>query len=130
LEREGRLLHRDWDRYDTAHVVFRPRHMSPERLYEGYAWLYRRLFSHASIWRRRPEELGAILGYLAMSYLYKRSNWLWRFLIRRRLVARVWRPLIELSRRRNLTVRRRFEREPHKSGHLPVRPATGGAMSE
>src|SRR5262249_8425561 len=22
LEREGRILHRDWDRYDTAHVVF------------------------------------------------------------------------------------------------------------
>src|SRR6266850_199308 len=30
LEAEGRLLHRDWSRYDTSHVVFRPRHLTPE----------------------------------------------------------------------------------------------------
>ena len=29
MEAEGRLLHRDWRLYDTAHVVFRPRHMTP-----------------------------------------------------------------------------------------------------
>lgn len=52
MESEGRLLHRDWSRYDTAHVVFRPRHMTPDELAEGYAWCYERLFSHASIWRR------------------------------------------------------------------------------
>ena len=28
MEAEGRLLHRDWDRYDTRHVVFRTRGMS------------------------------------------------------------------------------------------------------
>src|SRR5262245_7640338 len=56
FEQEGRLLHRDWSLYDTAHAVFRPRHMSPEELEAGYQWIYRRLFSHASIWRRRPED--------------------------------------------------------------------------
>src|SRR5439155_8146717 len=40
LEGEGRILHRDWDRYDTAHVVFRPRHITPEQLTEGYDWCY------------------------------------------------------------------------------------------
>jgi hypothetical protein len=43
-----------------------------------------------------------------MSYLYKRSNLLWRFLIRRRLTALVWRPLVELTRRRHLKFRRRL----------------------
>ena len=56
MEAEGRLLHKDWSLYDTAHVVFRPRHMTPEELAEGYAWCYERLFSHASIWRRRPAD--------------------------------------------------------------------------
>ncbi len=56
LEAEGRILHRDWDRYDTAHVVFQPKHMSCEQLDDGYAWCYERLFSHASIWRRRPRR--------------------------------------------------------------------------
>jgi hypothetical protein len=47
-------------------------------------------------------------AYLAMSYLYKRSNRIWHALIRRRLTARVWRPLIEISRRRHLRFRRRL----------------------
>jgi radical SAM superfamily enzyme YgiQ (UPF0313 family) len=108
LESEGRLLHRDWDLYDTAHVVFRPRLMSPERLYDGYAWAYRRVFSHRSIWRRRPERAAAVLPYLGMSYFYKRSNRLWPFLIRHRLTHALWRPLVEASRRRHLAGRRRL----------------------
>jgi len=108
MEREGRLLHRDWSLYDTGHAVFLPRHMTPEELEEGYAWLYRRLFSHASIWRRRPEDSRAVPPYLAMSYLYKRSNRLWRFLIRHHLVHAVWSPLVELTRLRHLRYRRQL----------------------
>jgi (E)-4-hydroxy-3-methyl-but-2-enyl pyrophosphate reductase len=111
LEAEGRLLHREWDKYDTAHVVFRPKHLSVRQLAEGYAWCYRRLFSHASIWRRRPLDWRAVPPYLAMSYLYKRSNWLWHLLIRHRLTSRVWRPLVELTRRRHVRFRRRLERD-------------------
>lgn len=109
LEREGRLLHRNWELYDTAHVVFRPRRMSIEQLEAGYAWCYERLFSHRSIWRRRPQDGDAVLGYLAMSYLYERSNLFWHLLIRHRLTAKVWRPLVEHSRRRHLRFRRRLE---------------------
>lgn len=107
LEAEGRILHRDWDKYDTAHVVFQPKHMSPEELDRGYAWCYDRLFSHASIWRRRPEDHRAVLSYLAMSYLYKRSNGIWHWLIKHRLTGAVWRPLIEHSRRRHMRFRKR-----------------------
>ncbi len=117
MEAEGRLLHRDWSRYDTAHVVYRPRHMSEEQLADGYAWCYRRLFSAASIWRRRPTDASAVLPYLAMSWLYKRSNPLWHLLIRQRLVARVWRPLVEITRRRHLRFRARLERRPLPCPH-------------
>jgi radical SAM superfamily enzyme YgiQ (UPF0313 family) len=112
MEAEGRLLHKDWTRYDTGHVVFRPKHMTPEQLADGYAWCYRRLFSHGSIWRRRPRDARAVLPYLAMSYLYKRSNWMWRWLIRRRLTAAAWRWLVEGTRRRHLRFRRRLEAAP------------------
>jgi radical SAM superfamily enzyme YgiQ (UPF0313 family) len=105
---EGRLLHRDWSLYDTAHVVFRPKHMTVEALAEGYAWLYRRLFSHGSIWRRRPRDWRAVAPYLAMSYLYKRSNRLWHLLIRHELTHAVWWPLVEWTRRRHLGFRRRL----------------------
>ena len=85
MESEGRLLHRDWELYDTAHVVFQPKRMSVSELEQGYERCYRRIFSHASIWRRRPEDWRSVAPYLAMSYLYKRSNLFWHQLIRHRL---------------------------------------------
>ncbi len=110
METEGRLLHRDWSLYDTAHAVFRPKHMEPGELEHGYGWLYDRLFSHSSIWRRRPDDWQAAATYLATSYLYKRSNRFWHFLIKHRQVHRVWQPLVELSRLRHLRFRRRLHR--------------------
>ena len=108
IEKEKRIVHRDWRLYDTAHVVFEPKLMTGEELMAGYERCYRRLFSHRSIWRRRPKDWRAVLPYLAMSYLYKRSNRIWHFLIRHRLTAVVWRPLVELTRRRHLVFRRRL----------------------
>jgi radical SAM superfamily enzyme YgiQ (UPF0313 family) len=112
MQSDGRLLHTDWSKYDTAHVVFRPKHLTPQQLADGYEWCYRRLFSNASIWRRRPRDWRAVPAYLAMSYLYKRSNWLWHPLIKYRLTAKVWRPLVELTRVRHVRFRRRLERQP------------------
>ena len=120
MEGEGRLLHRDWSLYDTAHVVFKPKRMTERELAEGYAWCYRRLFSHTSIWRRRPEDPRAVLPYLAMAYLYKRANPLWDLLIRNRWVGPVWRPVVEVTRRRHLAFRRRLAqgRTPLRAGSV------------
>jgi radical SAM superfamily enzyme YgiQ (UPF0313 family) len=111
LEAEGRILHRDWSRYDTAHAVFRPKHLTPEELEAGYRWVYRRTFSLVSIWRRRPAEAAALLPYLAMACLYKRANPVWRFLIRHRLTHALWSPLVHGSRARHLRFRRRLADE-------------------
>jgi radical SAM superfamily enzyme YgiQ (UPF0313 family) len=116
LAHEGRLLHRNWDLYDTAHAVFRPKLMTAEELESGYEHAYRRLFSLSSIWRRRPYQPAAIPPYLAMSFLYKKSNRLWPLLIRFRLTGILWRPLIEASRLRHLFYRRRLRAEPRENG--------------
>jgi radical SAM superfamily enzyme YgiQ (UPF0313 family) len=108
MEADNRLLHQDWALYDTAHAVFQPRHMTPEELEQGYAWIYDRLFSHGSIWRRRPADWEAVPLYLAMSYLYKRSNWIWHQLIKRDLVHAVWRPMVEMTRVRHVLYRKRL----------------------
>jgi radical SAM superfamily enzyme YgiQ (UPF0313 family) len=108
MESEGRLLHRDWGLYDTGHAVFRPKHMSPEELEHGYGWLYQRLFSHASIWKRRPHDWRAVAPYMAMSYLYKRSNRFWHLLIKHGQVHRVWSPLVNLTRLRHLSFRKQL----------------------
>ncbi len=124
LEAEQRLLHKDWSRYDTSHVVFQPKHMSPAELAQGYAHCYERLFSMESIWRRRPERASETASYLAMSLLYKRSNGLWPTLIRRHLTARAWRPLVEGARRRHVRFRRRLCHRARSRGYLA--PAYGG----
>jgi radical SAM superfamily enzyme YgiQ (UPF0313 family) len=112
MEAAGRLLHRDWSLYDTGHVVFRPKHLTPEELLHGYHWMYQHLFSLPSIWRRRPEDARAVPPYLAMSLLYKKSNRLWHFLIKHRLVHAVWRPLVEWNRIRHQSFRRRLAATP------------------
>lgn len=122
LESQKRILHRDWELYDTAHAVFLPKHMSPEALEEGYAWSYHTLFSLKSIWRRRPERAAAVLPYIAMSLLYKKSNWLWPFLIRHRLTGPVWRPLVEASRVRHLFYRSRRDAIPIEAA-APLSPS-------
>lgn len=123
MEAEGRLLHKNWDLYDTAHAVFRPRHMTPDELEQGYRWLYHRLFSHASIWRRRPADSRAVLPYLAMSYLYKKSNFMWHLLIRTNLTHTVWQPIVEWNRRRHVKFRVRLASASCEAGG-PLRGET------
>ncbi|MGH9279531.1 MAG: B12-binding domain-containing radical SAM protein [Acidimicrobiales bacterium] len=48
---EGRLLHSDWDLYDTRHAVFRPARMSGEALEDGYWRAYRDFYSWRNIAR-------------------------------------------------------------------------------
>jgi len=47
----GRILTRDWDLYDTRHVVYRPARLSPEALKRGYDWAYREFYRWSSIAR-------------------------------------------------------------------------------
>ena len=50
---EQRRPHRDrnWDLYDTRHVVYRPARLTPDALKEGYDWAYREFYRWSSIAR-------------------------------------------------------------------------------
>lgn len=52
LEKEGRIIHRDWSKYDSKHVVFSPALLTPEELLEGHKRVIRRIYSFDSIYRR------------------------------------------------------------------------------
>ena len=68
LEAEGRLLHTHWTHYDTQHVVFQPRHMSPEELDEGFRRAYAQTFRLNAIRARTqssPHPLITGIGNLA-----------------------------------------------------------------
>lgn len=53
LEREGRIIDRDWRHYNAkTHVVYRPKRMSPDELMSGYEWAKARFYSPAHIFKR------------------------------------------------------------------------------
>jgi radical SAM superfamily enzyme YgiQ (UPF0313 family) len=51
LEAERRLVTRNWDLYDTRHVVYRPARLTPRALKDGYDWAYREFYRWPSIVR-------------------------------------------------------------------------------
>jgi radical SAM superfamily enzyme YgiQ (UPF0313 family) len=93
----GRLLHRDWDLYDTRHVVFRPIGLRPEQLEAGYWGAYRDFYRWGSILRgaRVKPTLSGSLRHAAYAGGWKKCEWLWDAIIRgRRLVHTL--PLLEM----------------------------------
>ena len=52
LERAGRILNRDWEKYDSLNVVFQPLQMSPEDLRQGMRRVWKEGFSLPSIYQR------------------------------------------------------------------------------
>jgi radical SAM superfamily enzyme YgiQ (UPF0313 family) len=51
MEADNRITTRDWDRYDTRQVVYRPARLTPEALKTGYDWAYREFYRWPSIAR-------------------------------------------------------------------------------
>lgn len=56
LEKEGRIIDRDWSHYSATKVVFRPKRMSPETLQMGY-WTAWKEFFRSEIIEESPDGL-------------------------------------------------------------------------
>lgn len=52
LEREGRIIERNWSLYDAEHVVFRPKNMSAGFLQQGLIYAWQHAYSLRSIFKR------------------------------------------------------------------------------
>ena len=90
MAREGRLLHADWDLYDTRHAVFRPARMSGEQLEEGYWSAYRDFYSWRNIVRGAATQ-DTWLGrgrHLAYSAGWKKFERVWDAIIQAHRLAR------------------------------------------
>ena len=71
LEAEGRILTRDWSKYNSREdVVFQPRQMNPEALLEGYRYANRRFYSAESIYRRLSHSSVGLWWTLPLNIAY------------------------------------------------------------
>jgi len=86
---EGRLLHRDWDRYDTRQCVFRPAGMTPGQLEDGYWRAYKEFYQWRNILRGAgaKEKLRGRVRHVAYAAGWKKFERLWNVLIRARQVS-------------------------------------------
>jgi len=71
LDEEGRILTRDWSKYNgRADVVFQPRHMSPAALLAGYQYACSRFYSWRSIARRLSRSPAQLFWTLPLNLAY------------------------------------------------------------
>jgi radical SAM superfamily enzyme YgiQ (UPF0313 family) len=71
LDEEGRILTRDWSKYNgRADVVFQPRHMSPEALLAGYQYAQARFYSWGSVYRRLSRSPVQLFWTLPLNLAY------------------------------------------------------------
>jgi radical SAM superfamily enzyme YgiQ (UPF0313 family) len=95
-EAAGRILTRDWDLYDTRHVVYQPARLTPEQLKHGYDWAYREFYRWSSIARasRSHESLKHQAKHFFYATGWKKFEPLWDMMIRAKQL-RAMTPLLE-----------------------------------
>lgn len=96
MKREKRILHYNWDDYDTRHAVFKPSKMTPASLEVGYWRAYKLFYKWGSIiaGASKKETFIQQLRHLAYAGGWKKFEPLWDIVIRARQVTRAL-PVLE-----------------------------------
>ncbi len=118
MRAEGRLLTDDLSLYNTAHVVFQPRGMTPDELYRGYLWIYRQVYSLKNIIRRRPAARGQRMTYWLFNLLYRKYG---------RITDRLCR-MVSYERIGRLAQRLALDRLKGESADRPTRAMPGRTL--
>jgi radical SAM superfamily enzyme YgiQ (UPF0313 family) len=92
----NRIVTRDWDLYDTRHVVYRPLGLSPDELKRGYDWSYESFYRWDNIAKAASAHASAKhrLKHFAYSAGWKKFERAWDLVIRIKQLSQM-RPLLE-----------------------------------
>ncbi|GBD99959.1 radical SAM superfamily protein [bacterium BMS3Abin07] len=71
MDEEGRLLHRDWSKYDRYNIVYQPKNFSIDDFKRYTDDAYRKTYSISSIIRRTPGVVKNIPYYYALNLSYR-----------------------------------------------------------
>ncbi len=72
LKEENRIIDFDLSNYNTAQVVYSPKNMSAEELYDGYLWIYKEIYTFENIIKRLPDSKKQWIPYLAFNLFYRK----------------------------------------------------------
>src|SRR5437588_4898483 len=96
MEAQGRVATRNWDLYDTRHVVYRPISMSPEELKRGYDWAYESFYRWRAIFKASSAHASVKhrLKHFFYSAGWKKFERAWDLVIRVKQLSQM-RPMLE-----------------------------------
>lgn len=96
FEKQGRILHHNWDLYDTRQVVYKTTKLSPGELKKGYDWAYKEFYSWSNIFTASMthEKILHKIKHFAYAGGWKRFEPLWNFIIKSRRLKNML-PLLE-----------------------------------
>ncbi|TCJ14297.1 B12-binding domain-containing radical SAM protein [Flaviaesturariibacter flavus] len=96
METEGRILHRDWSRYDTRQVVYKTKGLTADELKRGYDRAYNDFYSWGNVLQAslRHEHLRDQLRHFTYAGGWKKFEPLWNFMIKTRGLNKML-PLLE-----------------------------------
>ena len=92
----NRIATRNWDLYDTRHVVYRPSSLTPDELKRGYDWSYESFYRWSSVWKAASTHQSAKhrLKHFFYSVGWKKFERAWDLVIRIKQLSQM-RPLLE-----------------------------------
>lgn len=73
LEKEERIIDRDWAKYHTGEVVFQPKGMTADELQNGYYWIFRNTYTIKNILKRSLRSPKGITYRIAMNLAYRKK---------------------------------------------------------
>lgn len=96
MEKQNRIVTRNWDLYDTRHVVYRTKNLAADELEKGYHWAYRHFYSWSNIFRASLQHpsLKHKAKHFAYTAGWKKFEPVWNFMIKTRGLNKML-PLLE-----------------------------------
>lgn len=96
MEQQKRLVTKNWDEYDTRHVVYETKNMSAGELKAGYDWAYQSFYSWNNITKASlaHDKIKHQLKHFAYAGGWKKFEPLWNFIIKTQGLKRML-PLLE-----------------------------------
>lgn len=84
MEQQNRIITKNWDLYDTRHVVYKTTNLSAKELKQGYHWAYKEFYKWSNIFEAsfNHESHKHKLKHLLYSGGWKKFEPLWNFLIK------------------------------------------------
>lgn len=84
MEKQNRIVTGNWDLYDTRHVVYKTKNISPQDLEAGYHWAYREFYSWSNIVRAstRHDSLKHVMKHFFYAGGWKKFEAVWNLLIK------------------------------------------------